>query len=62
MREFLKESDVFDVENVMNHIGEISKFHRIQGSKELVEAARYILEELRINGLKAELLEEVYDG
>ena len=62
MREFLKESDVFDVENVMNYIGEISKFHRIQGSKELVEAARYILEELRINGLKAELLEEVYDG
>ncbi|USH00285.1 DUF4910 domain-containing protein [Thermococcus argininiproducens] len=62
MREFLKESDVFDAENVINYIGEISKFHRIQGSKELVEAARYILEELRINGIKAELLEEVYDG
>ncbi|NJE26266.1 DUF4910 domain-containing protein [Thermococcus sp. MV5] len=62
MREFLKESDVFDVENVINYIGEISKFHRIQGAKELVEAARYILEELRINGLKAELLEDVYDG
>ncbi|WP_175059966.1 DUF4910 domain-containing protein [Thermococcus sp. 2319x1] len=62
MREFLKEAEVFNPENVLGYISEISKFHRIQGSKELVEAARYITEELRINGIKAELLGDSYDG
>ncbi|MCO6040471.1 DUF4910 domain-containing protein [Thermococcus alcaliphilus] len=62
MKELLKEAEVFNPENVLGYISEISKFHRIQGSKELVEAARYITEELRINGIKAELLEDSYDG
>jgi len=62
MREFLKDTEVFNAENVLGYISEITKFHRIQGSKELVEAARYITEELRINGIKAELLEDSYDG
>ncbi|WP_087036884.1 DUF4910 domain-containing protein [Thermococcus litoralis] len=62
MREFLKDTEVFNAENVLGYISEIAKFHRIQGSKELVEAARYITEELRINGIKAELLENSYDG
>ncbi|EHR79539.1 leucine aminopeptidase [Thermococcus litoralis DSM 5473] len=62
MKELLKEAEVFNPENVLGYISEISKFHRIQGSKELVEAARYINEELRINGIKAELLEDSYDG
>ncbi|USS41227.1 DUF4910 domain-containing protein [Thermococcus aggregans] len=62
MKEFLKEAEIFNAENVLGYIAEISKFHRIQGSKELVEAAKYIAEELRISGINAKLLEEVYDG
>lgn len=62
MREFLEEAEVFNAENVLEYISEIAKFHRIQGSKELVEAAKYILEELRVNGIKAGLFEDVYDG
>jgi len=62
MKEFLKEAEIFSPDKVLEYISEISKFHRIQGSKELVEAARYIIEELRVNGIKAELLEDSYDG
>ncbi len=62
MKNFLKEAEIFNAENVLGYIAEISNFHRIQGSKELVEVARYITEELRINGIKAKLLEDVYDG
>lgn len=50
MKRFLKEAEVFDSSNVLHHIAEISQFHRIQGSKELPEAVRFIGEELRLWG------------
>lgn len=62
MRRFLEEAGVFDAGNVLHYIAEISQFHRIQGSKELPEAARFIREELRIWGINARLYEELYDG
>ncbi len=62
MRRFLKEAGVFDPNRVLHYIAEISQFHRIQGSKELPEAVRFIREELRIWGLNPELYEETYDG
>lgn len=62
MKRFLEEAGVFDPSSVLHYIAEISQFHRIQGSKELVEAAEYIKEELRIWGINAGILEEVYDG
>ncbi len=62
MKRFLKEAEVFDANEVLHNIAEISQFHRIQGSKELVEAAEYIKKELRIWGINAEILEEIYDG
>lgn len=62
MERFLKEAEVLNPERILQNIGDISKFHRIQGSKELVEAARYIMEELKIWGIKGELFEAFYDG
>ena len=63
MRRFLKEAEeYFSVDRALGNIADITKFHRIQGSKELVEAAKYILEELWLLGIKAELLEDAYDG
>lgn len=62
MKRFLNEARVFDSMNVLHYIGEISQFHRIQGSKELYEAVRFIREELRIWGINAKLFEESYDG
>ncbi|ASJ11664.1 DUF4910 domain-containing protein [Thermococcus thioreducens] len=62
MKRFLKEAEVFDSSNVLHYIAEISQFHRIQGSKELPEAVRFIREELRIWGINAGLYEEFYDG
>lgn len=62
MERFLKEAEVLNPERILQNIGDISKFHRIQGSKELVEAAKYIMEELKIWGIKGELFEAFYDG
>lgn len=62
MKRFLNEARVFDSTNVLHYIGEISQFHRIQGSKELPEAVRFIREELQIWGINAKLFEESYDG
>ncbi|WP_297068672.1 DUF4910 domain-containing protein [Thermococcus sp.] len=62
MRRFLDETRIFDSTRVLHYISEISQFHRIQGSKELVEAARFLREELAIWGIKAALYEDVYDG
>ena len=61
MREFLEESKM-DVDEVLRHIMNISQFHRIQGSKEIVDAAEYILGELKKAGIDAQLLEDIYDG
>jgi Zn-dependent M28 family amino/carboxypeptidase len=52
----------FDPDAVLRCISGISSFHRIQGSKGLVEAAEYVLEELSYLGLEARLLRDEYDG
>ncbi|ASJ10400.1 peptidase M28 [Thermococcus sp. P6] len=62
MRHFLEDARVFDPSRVLDNIAGIGRFHRIQGSKELLEAVRFIREELRILGIKTELYEEFYDG
>ncbi|WP_209475664.1 DUF4910 domain-containing protein [Thermococcus stetteri] len=62
MERFLSESAGFSPDNVLNWIASISRFHRIQGSRGLVEAAEYVLEELSHMGLDAELLKDEYDG
>lgn len=61
MREFLKEAKI-NVDEILRHIMSISQFHRIQGSKEIVDAAEYILGELKKAGIDAQLLEDIYDG
>lgn len=62
MERFLRDSAEFSPDNVLNWISDISRFHRIQGSKGLVEAAEYVLEELSRMGLEAKLLKDKYDG
>ncbi|BAD86101.1 aminopeptidase, family M28, containing PA domain [Thermococcus kodakarensis KOD1] len=62
MERFLRDSAEFSSDNVLNWIAGISHFHRIQGSKGLVEAAEYVLEELSRMGLEAKLLKDKYDG
>ncbi|ACS33496.1 DUF4910 domain-containing protein [Thermococcus gammatolerans] len=59
---FLRESEVLSSERILHDIVEISQFHRIQGSKELVEAVRYIEEELSAWGVSSRLIREKYDG
>jgi len=62
MKEFLDRAQGFSAENVMRSVSEITRFHRIQGSKGLVDAARHICKAVRDLGIGAELIEEVYDG
>ena len=62
MKRFLKEAEVFDANEVLRYIGGISQFHRIQGSRELVEAVKFIQNELALWGIRAELYRETYDG
>ncbi|WP_297420020.1 DUF4910 domain-containing protein [Thermococcus sp.] len=62
MRRFLDSAKVLDSTRVLHYIGEISQFHRIQGSKDLVGAVRFIQEELSIWDLDPVLHKETYDG
>ncbi|AFL94952.1 putative aminopeptidase 2 [Thermococcus cleftensis] len=62
MRRFLNDAGVFDPNRVLQYMAEISRFHRIQGSRELVEAVEFIEGELRSLGIKPRLYEESYDG
>ncbi len=62
MRRFLNDAKVFDSNRVLRYIAEIGQFHRIQGSKDLVEAARFIEKELEKYGLNPKLYGETYDG
>ncbi len=62
LRDFLKEAAGFSTDRVLWDIGEISRFHRIQGSKELPEAAKFVAEELRVWGIDATVFEETYNG
>ena len=49
-------------ERVLNEISEIAQFHRIQGSKELVESVKSIKEKLDAIGVENKLLGNSYDG
>ncbi len=62
LHSFFRESGVLSSERILHDIVEISQFHRIQGSKELVEAVSYIERELSAWGVSAKLIREKYDG
>ncbi|WP_457750843.1 DUF4910 domain-containing protein [Thermococcus sp.] len=62
MKRFLKEAGVFDGNEVLHYIEGISQFHRIQGSRELVEAVKFIKNELGLWGIRADFYRETYDG
>jgi len=49
-------------ERVLKDISEIAEFHRIQGSRELVESVEMIKEKLDSIGVENELLSSTYDG
>lgn len=49
-------------ELVLKNISEIAEFHRIQGSRELVESVKFIKEKLDSFGVENELLMDSYDG
>jgi len=49
-------------ERVLKEISEIGEFHRIQGSRELVESVKLLKEKLDSLGIENELLKDSYDG
>ncbi|MFA4641272.1 DUF4910 domain-containing protein [Pyrococcus kukulkanii] len=57
-----KHAQEFSVENVFRDIVNIAKYHRIQGSKEIVNAAEYVLRRLEEEGVEAKILKDEYDG
>ncbi|NJE54677.1 DUF4910 domain-containing protein [Thermococcus sp. 21S9] len=59
----MKLSDVrLSPERVLKDISEIAEFHRIQGSRELVESVEMIKEKLDELGVENKLLRSAYDG
>ncbi|WP_457741515.1 DUF4910 domain-containing protein [Thermococcus sp.] len=50
------------LESVLKEISKIGEFHRIQGSKELVESVEVVKEELDALGVENSLLRNSYDG
>ncbi len=62
MKEFVDRAQSFSSDNVLKSIFDITKYNRIQGSKGLVDAARYVYERVKALGVDAKLIEEVYDG
>ena len=62
MKTYFKESVPLNVERIIEGVHEISRYHRIQGSKELLKAVEYLKEELDSAGVKNELIEGTYDG
>jgi len=62
MEEFLDRAQSFSADNVMKSIFDITQYNRIQGSKGLVDAAKYVYERVKALGVNAKLIEEVYDG
>ena len=61
MMRFLNEARL-ETDNVVRDILEIGRFHRIQGSGDLVNAVLYVKERLEDLGLDVELHIDVYDG
>ncbi|HII61591.1 DUF4910 domain-containing protein [Pyrococcus horikoshii] len=62
MKEFLKAADKFNPENVFRDVVEISKFHRIQGSRDIVKATEYVASRLEELGIDYKFLNDIYDG
>ncbi|AEH25174.1 DUF4910 domain-containing protein [Pyrococcus yayanosii] len=62
MDAFLREAEAFRSERVFEDIVAISRFHRIQGSEDIVKAAEYVLSRLEEEGIEAELIRDGYDG
>ncbi|WP_048146467.1 DUF4910 domain-containing protein [Pyrococcus abyssi] len=62
MMSFLKEVEGFKSENVFRDVVEISRYHRIQGSREIVDAAEYVAKRLSEIGIEYEFLNDRYDG
>ncbi len=62
MIRFIKEAEIFSAGNVLQDISRISRFHRIQGSRELYDAVEMIRDELDDMGIENTLYKEVYDG
>lgn len=54
--------DSLKPERILYHIEAIAQFHRIQGSRGLVEAVKYVQENLSAWGLESKLYTERYDG
>ena len=62
VNKYLKMADSFQAERVIDDIAAISRFHRIQGSRELPEAADFIMNSLNSLNISAVLYSEAYDG
>ena len=52
----------FSVENVFRDVVNIARYHRIQGSSGIVDAAEYVLRRLEEEGVEAKMLKDEYDG
>ena len=59
---YLKMSEIFQAERVIEDIALISRFHRIQGSRGLADAADFIMGSLNTLKVSAVLYSETYDG
>ncbi len=55
-------TDEFSIHSTMNMISRLSQYHRIQGSKEYLDSARYIQSVLVQNGIDSTLHEYPADG
>ncbi len=60
--EFFKNAPRPDPNSVLRYISELSQFHRIQGSEELVRAAEFVAEEVSDFGVDVKILKDRYDG
>jgi len=52
----------FSSKKAMEHVYEISKYHRIQGSQGLIDAGNYIAKEVKAYGLNVRKITFKYDG
>jgi len=60
--EYLKLAEKFNPQNVIDNIAHLGRFHRIQGSKELAEAANFVFQTMRDMGIDTHFFVEYYDG
>ncbi len=60
--EYLKLAERFNPQNVLDDIAYLGRFHRIQGSKELADAANYIFQNLKDMRIDSRFIVEYYTG